>query len=62
MSEDIKINLEGLKFLARLVDAVVQLRQYIHTHTPGGWAGYDYADKVDQLLSEADAFGEASDG
>jgi hypothetical protein len=44
--------------MARLVDAVVQLRHYVHTHTPGGWEGYDYADKVDQLLSEADAFGE----
>lgn len=58
MSEDIKVNLDGLKFMARLVDAVVQLRQYIHTHASGGWEGYDYADKVDQLLSEADAFGE----
>jgi hypothetical protein len=58
MDEDIKVNLEGLKFMARLVDAVVQLRHYVHTHTPGGWEGYDYADKVDQLLSEADAFGE----
>lgn len=62
MNEDITINLEGLKFLARLVDSVVQLRHYIHTHTPGGWAGYDYADAVDRLLSEADAFGEVSDG
>ena len=58
MDEDIKVNLEGLKFMARLVDAVVQLRHYIHTHAPKGWEGYDYADKVDQLLSEADAFGE----
>ena len=58
MSDNIKVNLEGLKFVARLVEAVVQMRQYLDTHAPGGWAGYDYADKFDQLLDEADAFGE----
>jgi hypothetical protein len=62
----IEVNEYGLKFMARLVDAVVQLRQEVgRTYTMlnmGGWEGYDYADKFDQLLEEAGAFGEVSDG
>lgn len=66
MSEEMQVNLPALKFMARLVDAVVQLRREVdRTYTDlkwGGWGGYDYADKFDQLLEEADAFGEVSDG
>jgi hypothetical protein len=62
MSEEIEVNLEGLKFIARLVQAVVELRHEVgRTYTMlnmGGWEGYDYADKIDQLLEEADAFEE----
>ena len=62
MSEEIEVNLEGLKFIARLVRAVVELRYEVgRTYTMlnmGGWEGYDYADKIDQLLEEADAFEE----
>ena len=62
MADNIEVNLEGLKFIARLVDAVVQLRHEVgRTYTMlnlGGWEGYDYADKFDQLLEEADAFEE----
>lgn len=62
MEDVIEVNLEGLKFIARLVDAVVQLRHEVgRTYTMlnlGGWEGYDYAEKFDQLLEEADAFGE----
>ena len=40
----------------------MQLRQEVdRTYTElkwGGWDGYDYAAKFDQLLAEADAFGE----
>jgi hypothetical protein len=62
MADVNEVNLDGLKFIARLVDAVVQLRHEVgRTYTMlnlGGWEGYDYADKFDQLLEEADAFGE----
>ncbi len=62
MAEEMQVNLPALQFMARLVDAVVQLRREVdRTYTElkwGGWAGYDYADKFDQLLGEADAFGE----
>jgi len=62
MSEPIQVNEAGLRFIVRLVDAVIQLRQEVHnTYTDlgrGGWEGYDYAEKFDQLLEEADAFGE----
>lgn len=62
MADPIEVNLEGLKFIARLVDAVVQLRHEVNrTYTQlnmGGWDAYDYAEKFDQLLEEADAFRE----
>jgi len=63
MSDDaMQVNLPALRFMARLVDAVVQLRREVdRTYTElkwGGWEGYDYAAKFDQLLAEADAFGE----
>ena len=64
--EEMQMNVPALQFCARLVDAVIQLRQEVgRTYTMlnmGGWEGYDYADKFDQLLEEADAFGEDSDG
>lgn len=64
--EVMQMNLPALRFCARLVDAVIQLRQEVgRTYTMlgmGGWEGYDYADKFDQLLDETDAFGEDSDG
>jgi hypothetical protein len=60
--EEMQMNLPALRFCARLVDAVIQLRQEVgRTYTMlnmGGWEGYDYADKFDQLLEEADAFQE----
>lgn len=60
--EEMQMNLPALRFYARLVDAVIQLRQEVgRTYTMlnlGGWEGYDYADKFDQLLEEADAFQE----
>lgn len=63
MSAEMEVNLPALKFMARLVDAVVQLRREVdRTYAElkwGGWEGYDYADKFDQLLAEADAFGES---
>ena len=62
MSEEMEVNMPALQFMVRLVDAVVQLRQEVdRTYTElkwGGWDGYDYAAKFDQLLAEADAFGE----
>jgi hypothetical protein len=62
MPDKIEINEAGLRFVARLVDAVIQLRHELgRTYTDlgrGGWEGYDYAEKFDQLLEEADAFGE----
>jgi hypothetical protein len=62
MNDEIEVNAEGLKFISRLVQAVVELRHEVgRTYTMlnmGGWEGYDYADKIDQLLEEADAFGE----
>lgn len=61
-NEVIQMNVPALKFCARLVDAVIQLRHEVgRTYTMlnmGGWEGYDYADKFDQLLEEADAFQE----
>ena len=60
--EEMQMNLPALRFCTRLVDAVIQLRQEVdRTYTMlnmGGWEGYDYADKFDQLLEEADAFQE----
>jgi|688.fasta_scaffold780855_2 hypothetical protein len=62
MADEIEVNIAGLKFIARLVDAVIQLRQEVgRTYAElgrGGWEGYDYAEKFDQLLEEADAFQE----
>ena len=58
--EVMQMNVPALKFYARLVDAVIQLRQEVgRTYTMlnmGGWEAYDYAAKVDQLLDEADAW------
>lgn len=63
--ETMQFNLPALQFMARLVNAVVELRQEVNrTYTMlnmGGWEGYDYAGKFDQLLEEADAFDEDSD-
>ncbi len=43
MSEEMQVNLPALKFMARLVDAVVQLRREVdRTYTDlkrGGWGG-----------------------
>lgn len=65
-TEAMQMNEPALKFCSRLVDAVIQLRQEVgRTYTMlniGGWKGYDYADKVDQLLEEADAFTGENDG
>jgi len=62
MAEEMQVNLPALKFMVRLVDAVVQLRREVdRTYAElkwGGWEGYDYAEKFDQLLEEADAFRE----
>lgn len=58
--EVMQMNGTALKFCARLVDAVIQLRQEVdRTYTMlglGGWDGYDYAAKFDQLLDETDAW------
>lgn len=65
-NEVMQMNVPALKFCSRLVNAVVQLRQELGRAYDalgmGGWEGYDYAEKVDQLLEEADAFVEDSDG
>lgn len=62
MAERMEMNEAALKFCVRLVNAMVDLRQELgRTYTElnrGGWEGYDYAPLVDQLLEEADAFGE----
>lgn len=62
MAERMEMNEAALRFCARLVNAMVDLRQELgRTYTDlnrGGWEGYDYAHLVDQLLEEADAFEE----
>lgn len=62
MAEQMEMNEAALKFCARLVNAMVDMRQELgRTYTEldrGGWEGYDYSGMVDQLLDEADAFGE----
>lgn len=62
MAEQMEMNEAALKFCARLINAMIDMRQELgRTYTElnrGGWDGYDYADLVDQLLEEADAFGE----
>ena len=63
---EMQMNVPALRFCARLVDAVIQLRQEVgRTYTMlnmGGWDGYDYAEKFDQLLAEADAWEEDTNG
>jgi hypothetical protein len=63
--ETMQMNVATLRFVSRLVAAVMDLRQEVHRTygmlDMGGWQGYDYAEKIDALLSEADAFGEGEE-